>query len=263
MATNINEVLREIQGDLNLHQEAKKSTTKKGVSAGVSKDPVVAGQKPRNISEKNHKLFRQMCQNHEKKIEQIEKLKAEVGSIKDRVGRFCLRYGVGVREDDKAFYSHPYKAQIIITRAPGSINREPLEKWAKKNNRPDLFAHEQEAKLDVNRLKDLIRLQVADENLKETLQSNLEALLKLARTQEGILEETSESYLDLEKYDELKSTGLIPEKIVQAAELDMQTSTKIQIHTISDKKDRCPGCSVKIPKKRHLKHVCKRCGTES
>lgn len=256
MSNSFTDLLREVSG----RTSAKKEKAEQGGRA-----PVVS-QKPRKATANVISLFKTMCRNHFKIAEKIRSLKKEDSAIKDRVTSVCDRHGVTVNTLDKAFYAHPYKAQIEYHRSLGSINAEVIREWHTKSKSDlNLFIKDNEIKLDVTRMQEMLRTNaIKDQKIRTEMEAAMQAVLLLAR-QHGFVEETDEEYLNIEAWDEAKAKGLVPKKVSKKAEEHMQTSVRISIDKITgDGKDRCPGCSEPIPKRRQmLLYSCKRCGTES
>lgn len=254
MSNSFSKLLKEVSG---------KASPKEADKGGRA--PVI-GKKPRKAAANVVELFKTMCKNHFKIADKIRTLKKEDGAIKDRVTSVCDRHGVTVNTLDKAFYAHPYKAQVEYHRALGSINAEVIRSWFEKS-KPDLelFTKDNQIKLDVTRMQEMLKTnQIKDEKTRNELDAALKAVMVIARAN-SLVEESDEEYLDIEAWDAAKAKGLVPNKIVKKAEENMQTTVRISIDKIvGDGKDRCPGCSDKVPKTRGLTlHTCKRCGTES
>lgn len=257
MSKAFNKLLEEVSGQLGTKVKARDDK-----SGG--RTPVVS-TKPRKATANTVELFEKAAKNHFRVLEKIEALKKEDSDIKDRIASICERHGVTVNTIDKAFYSHPYKAQVEYHRSLGSINAEVIRSWAEKVGNESMFLRDNQVTLDVTKLQEMLGTnRIPNAKLRAELSNALDAVMRIARA-ENFVKESDETYLDIEAWDKAKAEGLVPKKIVNKAEENMQLSLRVSIDKVNGvAKDRCPGCSHPVPKTRGaVLHTCKRCGTES
>lgn len=275
---NAADVEREVTQQLTLDINTGKSQTP--VPKNASRVPVPKPSLWKRAGAALSATFRQMCIRHEKIRAQIKlgeaqikvirernkKHAEELAQAKNRIGTFCDRHGVTVRTEDRAFYSHPWKAQVEIKRNSDMMS-EPIRQWAAGviGMTAQLFLPDDNgaARMNVEGLRRVISSdKIQDPALRTQLLKSLDALMTLARAND--LVEESEAVLDLEAYDKLKANGLIPAEICQAAEQDATYFGVVSVDKIINSKDeRCAGCSEVLPKRRPAGHQCKRCGTAS